>query len=220
MSDAIITEQSRSPSYKVAHFLTIEGVRSRIARKERFSSKLFSCVDEKNQSQFFIRLEFDIKTDDDEDEDSKWLSGFLFSKTRDVFVKKFSITVLDVHLQEQDTGSYQDALIKKGYGHGLPQLFDLTDFSLPDDTLCVRCEFTFIGASSGVSDTLSSRDINFDADLRKLLSDTADADVTIIVGKKTFKAHKALLKARSNYFRTLFESGMAESHSNEVGYLL
>ena len=54
-------------------------------------------------------------------------------------------------------------------------------------------------------------------DLRKLFNDETDADVKIFVGEKTIKAHKVVLRARSDYFRAMFESNMEESRKNEVG---
>ena len=63
----------------------------------------------------------------------------------------------------------------------------------------------------------SSADPSLSLDLGKLFSDATDADVTIVVGDEKFKAHKVLLKARSDYFRALFESNMEESRKNEVG---
>jgi len=214
MSDAIITERSRSPSHKVAHFLTIEGVKSRIAQKEHFLSKPFFCAEEKNQTEFYFGIDFGYEP---AGENRKWLSCFLFVKSRDVFVKEVKMTVSDVHLKAQRADTIRDTLIPNGGAYGRAKLLDITTFNLPDDTLCVRSEITFVGApSSDETDSLSRRDPSFDDDLRRLFSDPSDADMTIVVGEKTFKVHKNLLKARSNYFRTLFESGMAETRTNEV----
>ncbi|KAJ1528216.1 hypothetical protein HK405_002714, partial [Cladochytrium tenue] len=49
------------------------------------------------------------------------------------------------------------------------------------------------------------------ADLLGLLDDPATADVTIVVGEDLieFKAHRLILKARSEYFRDLFANGRA-----------
>ena len=62
----------------------------------------------------------------------------------------------------------------------------------------------------------SSADPNLSRDLGKLFSDATDADVTIVVEGRRFMAHKALLKARSDYFRGVFDSNMEESRKNEV----
>jgi len=49
-----------------------------------------------------------------------------------------------------------------------------------------------------------------------LLDDASVSNVTLLVGGETFKAHKGPLTARSAYFRSLFNSGMTESLTNEV----
>jgi len=42
------------------------------------------------------------------------------------------------------------------------------------------------------------------------------SDVTLLVEGQALKAHRAILAAKSDYFRTLLTSGMKESHSKEV----
>ncbi|XP_072018603.1 kelch-like protein 25 isoform X2 [Amphiura filiformis] len=50
-------------------------------------------------------------------------------------------------------------------------------------------------------------------DLRK--QDTL-CDVTIKIGKRTFRAHRAVLAASSSYFMGMFTRGFAESHQDEI----
>jgi hypothetical protein len=57
-------------------------------------------------------------------------------------------------------------------------------------------------------------------DVASLLADSrlgkATADITFVVGEDahTFKAHKCLLAARSQYFRSMLTNGMADSANN------
>lgn len=53
-------------------------------------------------------------------------------------------------------------------------------------------------------------------DLEDLYYTQNEADTTIVVGSKKFKAHKCLLCARSPYFRAAFEHNMAEKNNNQV----
>ena len=53
-------------------------------------------------------------------------------------------------------------------------------------------------------------------DLLKLMTETAEADVTLLVGNEKIKAHKGHFIARSTYFRSWFGSGWTESLTNEV----
>ncbi|XP_067683137.1 kelch-like protein 24 [Haliotis asinina] len=52
--------------------------------------------------------------------------------------------------------------------------------------------------------------------LGRLLSDEKHADVEVIIDKKSFKCHKAILIAMSPYFDAMFSSGMRESVSGVV----
>ena len=48
------------------------------------------------------------------------------------------------------------------------------------------------------------------------LEDDKLCDVTITVGHKSFKAHKAVLAAGSDYFRAMFSGGFREQHRSDV----
>ena len=54
------------------------------------------------------------------------------------------------------------------------------------------------------------------SDLMSLLEGGAYSDVTVIAGEVTFKAHKAILTARSPVFRAMFENDMTEAAKNCV----
>ena len=211
MSDAIISERVQTPTFSITHLLTLDGVKSRIAKKEIFTSNSFSCAKEKKQTKFTLILHFGKQKE-------KFLSVFLAPPEREVFVRKCKFTVLDVNFNEQRSQAFRDKLVPKT-GWGYDDLFNLSDFSLPDDTICIRSEILFEAASTETEmSDFSSADPSLFHDLRKLFSDASNADVTIVVEGKTFMAHKALLQARSDYFRALFESRMEESRKNEVGF--
>jgi hypothetical protein len=53
-------------------------------------------------------------------------------------------------------------------------------------------------------------------DMRAMLTDDEDKNVTFIIENKTIKAHKSVLKARSEFFRAMFGSGMRESQNSEI----
>jgi hypothetical protein len=52
--------------------------------------------------------------------------------------------------------------------------------------------------------------------MRAMLTDDEDKNVTFIIENKTIKAHKSVLKARSEFFRAMFGSGMRESQNSEI----
>ena len=59
-------------------------------------------------------------------------------------------------------------------------------------------------------------DHNMNREMLQLYEEAKYPDVSLTVGDQTFPAHKAILTARSEYFRTLFQSGMKEAQSNQV----
>ena len=52
--------------------------------------------------------------------------------------------------------------------------------------------------------------------LKNLREKGSLCDVTIIIDKERFKAHKAVLSATSTYFNSMFTSGFQESNNSEV----
>jgi len=64
---------------------------------------------------------------------------------------------------------------------------------------------------------LSIQPFGFGADFRDLVGSTEFADVVFQLDDGSlFPAHKAILAARSKYFRTMFTGGMQESTAKEV----
>jgi len=207
-SATIVTE--RSHPYRITHLWTVEEVKERIARKEVFFSAPFSCTEENDQTTFKVKLKFGAEEND-------WLSVYLYSHNREVVVHGCTITILDSNLKKQTSKSFTNWIIEEDEGRGRSKFLPLSGLALPGDTFCIQTEVIFAGDPAGAATRqFTRRDASFDDDLRKLCSDDTNADVTIIVGERKFKAHKALLTARSQYFRSMFDSGMEESCKNEV----
>jgi hypothetical protein len=52
--------------------------------------------------------------------------------------------------------------------------------------------------------------------MNALLSSGDNHDVTLTFGEKAIPAHRKILAARSEYFKTMFEGKMAESHQQNI----
>ena len=210
MTNATISERNRLPTYEITHLLTLEGVRLRTARQEAFTSAPFSCPDDPNQTEFMVQIKFGSN-------ELNWLSCHLYPSETDVFIKKATMRVSDIHCNVAQSFSFEGKQINKGTGWGPPKLLDLKNFSFPDDSIRFQCDILYVGEpKSDDSPSLLVRDPNLHNDLLRLFTEARDADVAIVVKDKKFMAHKALLKVRSDYFRALFESGLEESRENEV----
>merc|ERR1712142_1191056 len=155
MSVAIISERSHSPTYKISHLLTLEGVKTRTAQKQSFISAKFSSSDDKAQTKFSLIVDFGKEKDGQ-------LSIYLKPDKEKVFIKECTFTLLDVNFNKQKSTTYRNQLFST-VSMGYPDFYDLTNFSLPDDTLCLRTEFIYVGESpSDGTKEFSSRDENFD----------------------------------------------------------
>lgn len=99
-------------------------------------------------------------------------------------------------------------------------LLDESHGLLLNDQLTIFCE----GTVHFVSDTVDTTGLlpklsplnSIKDDLRSLLQDGTLADVTIEAGGTEFKAHKAILAARSSVFHAMFEHKMEESLTSRI----
>ena len=90
---------------------------------------------------------------------------------------------------------------------------------LPNDTLTITYEIeVLLGYENRTVTSGNTEDLQciLGSDLMSLLKGGAYSDVTVIAGKMTFKAHKAILTARSPVFRAMFENDMTEAAENCV----
>ncbi|XP_008204399.1 speckle-type POZ protein B-like [Nasonia vitripennis] len=94
-------------------------------------------------------------------------------------------------------------------------LYDEDKGLLPNNQLTLLCKVTinetaFLKPDDNVKNTVNERRlIEFD-DFERLLEDRNFSDVRIIVGDKTFHAHKAVLSVRSSVFASIFNHVMKE----------
>lgn len=85
--------------------------------------------------------------------------------------------------------------------------------SLPGDHLVISC---IVKSQSAANDQPKSHECNLSTSFGSLLSEELYTDVTLVVGMREFKAHKAVLATRSPVFKAMFASDMEESRNNRV----
>jgi len=204
---SLSVERSILAKYKITHLITVEGVRSRFARRKEMTSSKFSCPDDPRQVKFKILLKFGVD-----------LSCFL-QPQEEVYATDIIFSVMNADwklLQSLKAGKVAIGGAEKAdWGWG--QLWKHAD-QPSGDTLYVKCEISYDGASKSVDNaTIVPRDPSLHDDLLKLLTQPKQAEiVTLIVGDQKFEAHKDILLTRSSYFQTLFDSGMREAQTNVI----
>uniref|UniRef100_F6UG35 BTB domain-containing protein n=1 Tax=Ciona intestinalis TaxID=7719 RepID=F6UG35_CIOIN len=100
-------------------------------------------------------------------------------------------------------------------------LMDETNGLLPDDKLTLFCEVSVVQDSvniSGQSNMMQLKvpECRLSKDFETLLDESHFTDCTFSVDGKEYKAHKAIVAARSPVFRAMFEHEMEESKFNRV----
>lgn len=100
-------------------------------------------------------------------------------------------------------------------------LLDESNNLLPDDKLTIFCEVSVLADCVNVSGQMNSVQFKvpkckLSQDLGDLLEDEKLTDVALAIGNKEFRAHKAILAARSPVFAAMFEHNMKERRLNKV----
>ncbi|XP_038167552.1 speckle-type POZ protein-like [Arvicola amphibius] len=92
---------------------------------------------------------------------------------------------------------------------------------LPDDTLTLCCEVSVVQDYISISDQNTQTGIDIPGcklvnDLGELWENSRFTDCCLVVAGQEFRAHKAILAARSLVFRAMFEHDMEERRTNCV----
>ena len=178
-----------------------------VAEKKMLYSSSFACPDDPRPTHFKLKIK--IVYDDDDEKQISALIGFL---DRPVKIVRLKYTMYDTHMN-----NWEDRVYTTDEDYWSPVYWTL-DPGFGD--IRVFCEVRY----EGIPETSSAELTNCDPlphretlsqNMLDLFNDPEDADVTLRVGDKEFKAHKNILVARSLYFRNLFKSGMKESLTKE-----
>ncbi|KXZ54803.1 hypothetical protein GPECTOR_4g874 [Gonium pectorale] len=115
---------------------------------------------------------------------------------------------------KRDTHSFNTGDPDWGFSRMLP-LSELNDeesgFLRPDGALVIRAELKVDDPCLRVGVSDMARDF-----LALLDSPGATSDLTLLAGRRSFPAHRAILAARCPYFKALFESGLSDADAREV----
>lgn len=166
------------------------------------------------------------------DEESKdYLSLYLLlhkCETKGEVRAKFKFSILNAKREEVKIMESQRAYrFVAGKDWGFKKfvkrdlLLDESSGLLPDDKLTIYCEVNVVTEAkeySGQVSPFQSRvpTCRLPDDLEDLFKTQEFSDVTISASGKEFKAHKAILAARSPMFRGMFSHDMKESKFNRV----
>ncbi|XP_036063319.1 speckle-type POZ protein-like [Onychomys torridus] len=100
-------------------------------------------------------------------------------------------------------------------------LLSHAEWLLPDDKFTLHCKVSVFQDSFSISDQKRKPEIQVPKctladELGELWKNSHFTDCCLLVGGQEFRAHKAILAARSPVFRAMFEHDMEESKRNRV----
>lgn len=166
------------------------------------------------------------------DEESKdYLSLYLLlhkCETKGEVRAKFKFSILNAKREEVKIMESQRAYrFVAGKDWGFKKfvkrdlLMDETGGLLPDDKLTIYCEVNVVTDNKEYTGQVTSLQsqvptCRLPEDLEELFNSQDLSDVTICANGKEFKAHKAILAARSPMFRGMFSHDMKETKLNRV----
>lgn len=162
---------------------------------------------------------------DEESRDYLSLYLLLISGSRNEVRAKFKFSILNNKGEERKAMESQRAYrFVQGKDWGFKKfirrdfLMDEANGLLPDDKLTLFCEVNVVTDAvntSGVTSTnrrMTVPDLRLHKDFGTLLERGCFSDVTVVVDDVEFKAHKAVLAARSPVFNAMFEHSMMEEN--------
>uniref|UniRef100_A0A8C5M987 Speckle type BTB/POZ protein like n=1 Tax=Leptobrachium leishanense TaxID=445787 RepID=A0A8C5M987_9ANUR len=165
---------------------------------------------------------------DDESKDYLSLYLLLVSSPKSEVRAKFKFSLLNAKREETKAMESQRAYrFVQGKDWGFKKfirrdfLLDEANGLLPDDKLTLFCEVSVVQDSVNISgqsgtNNLKVPECQLAEDLGHLWETTRFTDCSLYVGGQEFKAHKAILAARSPVFSAMFEHEMEESNKNRV----
>ena len=165
---------------------------------------------------------------DEESKDYLSLYLLLVSCNKSEIRAKFKFSILN-HKNEETKAMESQRAYKfvQGKDWGFKKfirrdfLLEESNGLLPDDKLTLFCEVSVVADSVNISGQTSINkfkipESKLSDDFNTLFESPNFSDVTLACGNREFKAHKAILAARSVVFNAMFEHEMLEGKSNHV----
>ncbi|XP_036337466.1 protein roadkill-like [Rhagoletis pomonella] len=140
---------------------------------------------------------------------------------------KFKCSILNAKGEEIKSMALPCRRFREGEKWGIEQilwrdeLLDESNGLLPEDKLTIFCKVSFVSDIvniCGKSNALQFKipECRLSDDLGALFHNEKFSDVTLTVAGREFRAHKAILAARSEVFSAMFEHEMKEREQNNV----
>jgi len=211
-------ETSSGARYRLTRTLRFNDIRSKFATREVLTEN-FSCQYDSVPTDFRMEIGFGnsnvVKEKDEIDEE--YLQVAIGSKRRnDATLTSLRIELFDDRWKLLDSWE-EESTDLEFYGRGFYNFykFDATSESASSWNLIIDLVYKALPKPSAVT-TVDQPQLRLQEEYSQLLDSGKESDVTFVVQGEIIKAHKLVLTTRCRHFDSMFDSGMAETHSKEV----
>ena len=169
----------------------------------------FSCADDPTPMKFFGTVKFWAHPD-------RFTCLLKYMGLRP-FVHRAIVSILDADSWAELASSEMFKSSVGGEALTYAVNYDLSEHPLSARGIKIQFDVFYGHPPTDLSSAMEvARDVDLPRDMLRLFESTDGADVTFIAQNEEIRAHKNILIARSDYFRSLFQSGMLEAQSNRV----
>nr|XP_048283886.1 speckle-type POZ protein-like [Myodes glareolus] len=165
---------------------------------------------------------------DEESSDYLSVNLELLSSPKSALIAQFQFWIINVKGEKTEIVTSPKCFrFRPGYEGGY-KMFILRDFLLdhnywllPEDKLTLFCRGIQFPDSNTISEETTKSEIQVPRctladELGELWKNSSFTDCCLVVAGQEFRAHKAILAARSPVFRAMFEHDMEESRNNRI----
>jgi len=215
-------------AYEASQVVSFNCLTTLIGNKETEITPDFSSPDDPNPVKFCLKFSFGT-------EKEGYLSVYVQNHSKRRVLREYqsltlSSDVLLVQSEEKSAKFFEsvdydscNSVASSSWGYiEFYKLSDLMDVktSNQDWDIQIRYKIKYIGEfkrttkMTKVEDTYPLRKLS--DDLLNMLINEKDFDITFVVDGKNVCAHRNILSARSDYFESMFRSGMMETNSDKI----
>ena len=193
--------ETLAKKFRCSHAFFIDEIASKFEKKEEISSDPFFCRQDAASPSFIADIGFGSEKTDE-------LSAYVGVTVGDV-----QLTRVEFFFHDHKWRVLASQLVKESSG---PVIFSRDRFKSTEEIglhVVVAVKYKYKSPVVASTPTLKNR---LSSDLLLKFDDEDDKDITFLVQTEKIKAHKVIISARCPYFKTMFQSGMEESVTNEV----
>jgi len=202
-------EISLAARYRLTHAICFDDITTKCSETEVVLTESFYCPHDPLPTNFRLVLDFgDFK--------EGYLGVFLKPVSRDVTLTSLRYELLDDRCEVLEAYEIEEPdEYKKLKRRGFAEFYNFNATQNVASSWRLIIDFVYVAAQPVVT-TAVQPILRLQEELSQLLDSGKESDISFVVQGEKIKAHKVLLTTRCKHFESMFDSGMAESHSKEV----